>query len=71
MTCAIHIHVMYILSPHLHMLNVTIVLLACFSRSENLQGVLNESDTLGATVSIMKRHVVSPCESQHIIAKLI
>ena len=29
---------------------------------ELLQPVLNEADTLGATVSIMKTHVVSPCK---------
>ena len=29
---------------------------------ELLQPVLNEADALGATVSIMKTHVVSPCK---------
>ena len=30
--------------------------------TELLQPVLNEADALGATVSIMKKHVVSPCK---------
>ena len=36
--------------------------LSIFNLPENLQPVLNEADALGATVSIMKKHVVSPCK---------
>ena len=36
--------------------------LSIINLPENLQPVLNEADALGATVSIMKKHVVSPCK---------